>query len=176
MAMAIERLNREMARVLGVEHLLLGSDSAGSFALSKDKTQSFGLIVASTLQEIKETFQSDFLVPLFELNGWDFDLMPTFKVEQIQYRDIEQVTTALRDMATAGATLMPDDPAINEVRDLLGLSHAPEMEVLPIGQGLPLPPGAPARGAEDETIQPEDTGTEPGAEGEVPEPEEPEEP
>lgn len=128
MAKAIERLNREMARVLGVEQLLLGSDSTGSFALSRDKTQSFGLIVASTLQEIGEAFSRDFIGPLMDLNGWDRKLMPYFQVEQIQYRDIEQVTTALRDMATAGATLMPNDPAINEVRNILGLSPAPEMD------------------------------------------------
>lgn len=139
MAMAIERLNREMARVLGVEHLLLGSDSAGSFALSRDKTQSFGLLVSGTLQEIQETFEADFLLPLFNLNGWNRDLMPTFIVEQIQYRDMEQITTALKDLHSAGAPLMPDDPAINEVRDLLGLSHMPEMDVMPLGQGFPLP-------------------------------------
>lgn len=171
MAKAIERLNREMARVLGVEHLLLGSDSAGSFALSKDKTQSFGLIVASTLQEIKETLEADFLGPLFDQNGWDPELMPTFKVEQIQFRDIEQVTTALKDMATAGATLMPDDPAINEVRDLLGLSHMPELDTdLLIGQGRPLPNGAlppVVPGEEGEE------GATPGEEGEVEPAEEP---
>lgn len=128
MAKAIERLNREMARVLGVEQLLLGSDSTGSFALSRDKTQSFGLTVSSTLQEISEAFTRDLIGPLMDLNGWDRKLMPYFQVEQIQYRDIEQVTTALRDMATAGATLMPNDPAINEVRAILGLSPAPEMD------------------------------------------------
>lgn len=165
MAKAIERLNREMARVLGVEHLLLGSDSTGSFALSKDKTQSFGLIVSSTLQEIKETLESDFIGPLFDLNGWDPKLKPTLKYEQIQYRDIEQVTTALKDMAGAGAPLMPDDPAINEVRDLLGLSHAPEVETeLLIGQGRPLPNGALPPNPEGDDIPEEDTGT--GKEGE----------
>lgn len=128
MARAIERLNREMARILGVEHLLLGADSSGSFALSKDKTQSFGMIVTSTLQEIKESFEADFLTPLFDLNGWNYDLWPTMKVEQIQFRDIEQITGALADLAQSGAVLAPDDPAVNEVRDMLGLSSVPEVE------------------------------------------------
>jgi len=128
MARAIERLNREMARILGVEHLLLGADSSGSFALSKDKTQSFGMIVTSTLQEIKESFEADFLAPLFDLNGWDMSLWPTLKVEQIQFRDIEQITGALLDMAQSGAAIAPDDPAVNEVRDMLGLSSVPEVE------------------------------------------------
>ncbi len=161
MAKAIERLNREMARVLGVEQLLLGSDSTGSFALSRDKTQSFGLTVSSTLQEISEAFTRDLIGPLMDLNGFSRELMPYFQVEQIQYRDIEQVTTALRDMATAGATLMPNDPAINEVRAILGLSPAPELDEEMVEAFQNQAAGIPPEGEEP-------------ADGE--EPEEPEEP
>lgn len=122
-AAAIERLNREMARVLGVESLLLGTDSRGSHALARDKTQTFSLMVDSTLQELEETLEKDFRDRVWELNGWPEDLRPSLKTEPVQYRDIEQVTGALRDMAQSGAVLPPDDPAINEIRDLLGLSH-----------------------------------------------------
>lgn len=128
-AAAIERLNREIARVLGVEQLLLGSSSVGSHALSKDKTQTFGLIVDSCLKELKETFEKDFLVPLWELNGWDPKLKPSFKIEKIQYRDIEQIVDALDKLASAGAPIGPDDPVVNEVRDLMGLSNRPDVEL-----------------------------------------------
>ncbi len=127
-AAAIERLNREMARVLGVESLLLGSGSTGSFALSRDKSVSFGLIVDSCLKEMKETFEKDFLDPLWQLNGWDEALKPSFKIEKVQYRDIEEITSALQQMAQAGAPLVLNDPAINELRGLLGLSEQPEQE------------------------------------------------
>jgi len=127
-AAAIERLNREMARILGVEQLLLGSDSAGSHALSKDKTQAFGLMVDSALKEIKEVMERDLLDTLWALNGWDEDLKPTFKIEKIQYRDIEQVTGALEQLSRAGATMDLNDPAVNEIRTILGLSDAPEQE------------------------------------------------
>ena len=123
---AIERLNRELARMLGVEHLLLGGDGAGSLALSRDKTNNFGLLVDSSLTELTVSMENDFLGPLWRINGWDPDLMPSFRTEQIQYRDIEQITAALKDIAIAGLT--PDDPAINEVRRLLGLSDAPEVD------------------------------------------------
>jgi hypothetical protein len=138
MAKAIERKNREMARVLGVEHLLLGSDSAGSFALSRDKTQSFGLIVDSTLREIGETMEADFLDPLFTLNGWNPELKPSFTIEQSQYRDIEQITTALSDIAKAGSPIMPGDPVVNKIRDLMGLPQEPEIDLdLALPQQLP---------------------------------------
>jgi phage gp29-like protein len=107
----------------------LGSSSQGSFALSKDKTETFALIVTGTLQEIQEVMENDFLDPLWELNGWDEELRPKFVVEQIQFRDIEQITNALNQLAKAGAPILPDDPAINEIRDQMGISHQPEREI-----------------------------------------------
>lgn len=123
---AIERLNREMARLQGTEHLLLGGDGQGSLALSRDKTQNFGLIIDSSLGDLEESMDDDFLDPLFMLNGWDPALKPRLKTEQVRFRDIEQVTQALRDMADAGSPLQAGDPIIDEVRDILGLSKQPQ--------------------------------------------------
>lgn len=142
-AAAIERTNREIARVLGVENLLLGGDGKGSLALSRDKTQSFGLLVDSCLKEMKETFEGDLLGPLWQLNGWDESLMPSFKIEKIQYRDPDQLAEALEKLARAGAPLAPDDPAINEIRGQLGLSEQVEPDLLDPDASLgsaPLPP------------------------------------
>ena len=104
-AAAIERLNRELARILEVEQLLLGAGQ-GSYALSQDKTHQFYLLQA-----------------LWRLNGWDAALMPEIPTEAVQYRDIQQIGATLRDLATAGAVLDPGDPAIAEVRALMGLSR-----------------------------------------------------
>lgn len=155
-AAAIERVNREMARILGVEQLLLGSDSAGSFALSRDKTQSFGLMVDGTLMEIRKSFEKDFLDPLFELNGWNKDLKPSFKTEQVQYRDIEQIAAVLKELAAAGAPLQVNDPAINTVRDLAGLPDAPEQDEADLAL---MAPGSPT----EEIPEAEEDGRETGA-------------
>lgn len=122
-ARAIERLRREIAQVLGVEHILLGDNGVGSFAMSKDKSQNFALIVDGTMRDITVAITSDWLDRIMELNGWDKTLRPTLKCDKLQYRSIEQITGALRDMAQAGAVLAPDDPAIFELRDMLGLSR-----------------------------------------------------
>jgi hypothetical protein len=172
-AAAIERLNREMARILGVEQLLLGSDSAGSHALSRDKTQAFGLMVDSALKEIKEVMERDLLDTLWSLNGWDEDLKPSFKIEKIQYRDIEQVTGALEQLARAGATMDINDPAVNEIRAILGLSDAPEQEEVDMDLALNginpmLPNGMPnpaAEGLEDDDSADDEEATEPEDEG-----------
>ncbi len=120
-AAAIERLNREMARTLGVEQLLLGSDSTGSFALSKDKTSSFFLLVDGALMEIREQVDDDLLRTLWQLNGWPEEMMPESSTEAVRHTDVEQVAAALRDLATAGAPISPDDPVVDELRDLMGM-------------------------------------------------------
>jgi len=130
MANAISRVNKEMARVLGVEQLLLGDNAVGSHALSKDKTNSFFLLVDGTLREITETVQDDLLTTLWQLNGFPEDAKPTLANEAVRFQDVEQIAASLRDMATAGAIITPDDPAIGEVRDLLGLSRPDEFTIM----------------------------------------------
>lgn len=129
-AAAIERVNREMARVLGVEQLMLGSGSAGSFALAKDKTSVFFMTVDSVLAELVESVEKDLIDTLWRLNGWPDEMKPEATTEATRQTDVEEIAVALRDMATAGAVLAPDDPVITDVRDLLGVSPPPE-----IGEG-----------------------------------------
>lgn len=136
---AIERQIFGIARLIGVEHLLLGSTAVGSFALSKDKTQNFFLVVDSSLNEIAECFNIDFLGPLWKLNGWPDEMKPRLQPEPIRFRDVEQIAGTLASMAQAGAVLDPDDPAINELRDLMGLSRVDHDEMA-IDASLTTPP------------------------------------
>ena len=125
MARAIERVNREIARTLGVEGLLLGEQTSGSHALSKDKSLNFALIVKSTLAELTEAFQRDFVDRLWELNGYPEDMKPTLGPEAIQHRDPTLISQVLKDMAKAGASIPLNDPVVNEVREVLGLPPQP---------------------------------------------------
>jgi len=127
MGLSINREIEEIARILGVESLLLGgASSGGNRALSEDKSRNLYLTANATLNDIAETMERDFVNPLWALNGFDDALKPTFKTEDVSFRSISEITAALRDMATAGAVLAPDDPAIDDVRDLLGISRQPE--------------------------------------------------
>jgi len=123
---AINRIARNIAILLGVENLLLGSDSRGSYALARDKTHNFFLTVDSTLNELGECFERDLLGPLWELNGWDVKLKPEMNPESIKFRDIDQITGALASLAQAGAMITPADPVVNEIRDLVGLARQDE--------------------------------------------------
>ena len=127
-AAAIERLNRELARILGVEQLLLGADSKGSYSLSRDKTHQFYLLVDGALTEIREAVEKDLVSTLWRLNGWPDEMKPKVATEAVRFTDVEAIAKILRDMATAGVVLEPDDPAIIELFAMLGLP-APESTV-----------------------------------------------
>lgn len=122
-ANAISRLTHTLARILGVEQLLLGSEK-GSFALSRDKTHNFFLIVDSALLEIGSSCEKDIRDPLWALNGWPEELKPTLVPETIKFRDVDVITGALKDLGASN--LHPQDPIHNFVRDLIGAPRTDE--------------------------------------------------
>jgi hypothetical protein len=127
MAKAIDRLTHDMARIIGVESLMLGGQGGGgSRAMSEDKSRNLYLSVDATVKDIAEGFRRDMIGAVWVLNGLPPKLMPKLHTEDVAFKDVAVVAKALADMATAGAILSPDDPAINDVRDLLGLSKQPE--------------------------------------------------
>lgn len=137
----IERINREMARVLHIEHLMLGSEGSGSLALSRDKSHNFALFVTGTLREIADSYQSDFVETIMRLNGWPEELEPTLKPEAVQWRDIEQLSGMLTDLSNAGGVMLPDHPAFNAMLDLAGLPtiDPEEMPDVPMPREEPAP-------------------------------------
>lgn len=152
-AAAIERKIREMARVLGVEHLLLGDNGVGSFAMARDKSHNFALIVDTTIKDLVAVYMKDVVRRIFELNGWPMNLLPNLVTDKLKFRNVDEITGALRDMAQAGVLLHEDDPAIVEVRNLLGLSDpitviGPEDLAL-MGGGMGGNPPAASEGEDD---------------------------
>lgn len=123
-AKAIDRTHRDIARVFGTEQLMLGDSAGGSESLSRDKSDRLALEVDSATQEIGEVYRKDLVEVLGRLNGWDNRLLPHPKIESVKTRDIQEITGALRDMAQAGAPIMPDDPVQNDVRDILRVARA----------------------------------------------------
>ena len=120
-AAAIERITRDMAIVLGVQGLLLGGDGSGSLALGKSFAEQFALMVNSALGEVAEAYEQDLVGVVIRLNGIAEEFAPSLTPADVHHRDVDQITSALRDLSDAGAVMPPDDPAINAVRGMLGI-------------------------------------------------------
>lgn len=125
-AAAIQRQNQEIARLLGVEHLMLGSDGSGSLALGQTKLSNFFLTVTSTQRDLAEAFDRDVVAVLCRLNGIPKELWPKLMPEEIDMMDVSALGQLLSDIASAGAPLEPGDPAVNSIRSRVGLPPAPE--------------------------------------------------
>ena len=126
-ASSISRITMEIAMILGVEGLLTGSDGKGSLALLYQKNSQLAALVDSALADIAAVYTRDIVKPLVLLNGWPEELIPTLKPDAVAFHDLAQITTALKDLSTAGAPLQPDDPAINAVRTQIGLPDQPDL-------------------------------------------------
>lgn len=148
---AINRTQHEMARILTTEHLLMGQES-GNRSLSEDKSRNLALVANSVNNDISAAMTHDVIDPLWQLNGFDEDLKPEAKVEDVAFKDGEMVARILRDMATAGAVLAPDDPVIEDVRELVGVSPPPELteEMLGLTTGAESSSSSGEQGAEEE--------------------------
>jgi hypothetical protein len=125
---AISRWLLAIARLFGIEGLFLGADSKGSFALSKDKTYMLVQIITSGLNDVADALDADLITPLMIYNGFDRKLAPNLLPSPIMLRDVEMIVDSLLKLSQA--VLPPDDKAINEIRDLLGVSPAPEDRML----------------------------------------------
>lgn len=147
LAHAIDRTQREMARIIGTEMLMMG-DKTGNKATAQDKSHNLYLIANSVLDNIGFGFQKDFITPLWDLNGFPDEKKPTFIIEDVTFKDVEVMTRALKDMADAGASLSMQDPAINHIRDVAGI---PRIDVTTVLEEMkatqevmnPIPPAAP---------------------------------
>lgn len=166
-ANAINRINREMAQLLGIEHLLLGSDGTGSLALIGGKLSSLFLVVSSTLGEISDSVDRDLIAVVCALNGIPKELWPKAHPAEVDVNDVQAVASVLASLATAGAPMVPDDPAVDAVRARIGLPPAPEPPELSdedqalvdrMRAGLPLP-------AEPNPEDDPDAEVKPGSEG-----------
>ncbi len=140
---SIDREMHQLARVMGIESLLLGANGKGSLALAKTESEQLYLVINSTIQDIAEAMDRDAIGPIMDLNGIDQKLRPTLVAEDVAFKDIVEMSEYLMNMASAGAVLSPDDPAINELRAMAGLSDQPEADPAMIAQrnGAGMGPG-----------------------------------
>lgn len=156
-AAAITRTQTEMARVLSCEQLMMG-ESSGNRSLGEDKSRNLYLVANSVLSDIVAGVKRDLIPVICDLNGVPEELRPEPSAEDVAFKDADAVASVLAKMAQAGAVLSPDDPVVEDVRALMGVSAPPPPS--PEMAGMATPP-APGPGEEP----PPEPGTEGGAAG-----------
>lgn len=119
----INRYDTKIAQTVLADFIMLGHEKVGSFALSTDKTELFSVAISSFLDIICETFNSQGIPTLIDMNGNHFEGItdyPEMRHGDIEEKDIQKVGQYIRDMVGIGI-LVPDDGLEDYVREIGGL-------------------------------------------------------
>ena len=119
----IQRYDTGMAMTVLADFIFLGHQQVGSFALSSDKTELFSMAIGAYLDIICETFNSQGIPQLIDVNGSHFDGItdyPKLAHGDIENADIQKLAAYIKEMTGVGI-LVPDDGLEDYVREAAGL-------------------------------------------------------
>lgn len=121
----ISRYDTRIAMTVLADFIFLGHDKTGSWALSSDKTELFAVAIGTFLDIICETFNSQGIPALIDINGQHFAGIteyPKMTHGDIEDSDITKVASFVKDMTGIGI-LVPDDGLEDYIRQV---GHLPE--------------------------------------------------
>ena len=121
----INRYDTRIAMTVLADFIFLGHSETGSWALSSDKTELFAIAIGAFLDIICETFNSQAIPTLIDINGDHFSGIteyPKMSHGDIEDTDITKVSAFIKDMTGIGL-LVPDDGLEDYIRRV---GHLPE--------------------------------------------------
>ena len=148
----IERYDSRMAMTVLADFVTLGHEKVGSFALSSDKTELFGVAMGTFLGIICEAFNSQAIPRLVGLNGGAFEGAtgyPELIHGDVETQDLAKLGAFVKDMVGIGA-IAPDEDLEDHLRMAASLPERdPGASYMGGWRGGPAPgPPPPALGGE----------------------------
>jgi hypothetical protein len=114
----IQRYDRNIAMTFMADFILLGHERVGSFALSHNKTELFGIALGTFLKMICEVFNKQAIPRLIRLNGEAFKGIsdyPELINGEIDTKDLEKLGKFLKDTVLSGL-ITPDEDLEDHLR------------------------------------------------------------
>ena len=122
----ISRYDQRISMTVLADFILLGHEKVGSFALSSDKTNLFGVAIGAFLKHIEEQFNTIVVPRLFALNGLTPEKLPQIKHGDIEASPLADVASYINTLSSAGMPFFPDETMENHLRKLAKLPERPE--------------------------------------------------
>jgi len=116
----VNRYQHDIARSVLSEFLLLGT-SGGSYALSKSKTDLFLRALESYIQAIVDVLNKQLVERLWQLNGLNYDLMPTIEAGDVAPHDLREVSSFLRNLNGADIDVSAHPEVVNDLMSIAEL-------------------------------------------------------
>lgn len=98
----INRYTSEILTALFADFLSLGSNGSGSFSLAESKISVVEMAIQSKLDEIKSQLNHDLIKQLFELNGWDTDVMPYLDYGSVGTESLDELGKFIQRVSATG--------------------------------------------------------------------------
>ena len=122
----IKRYQHDIARSVLSEFLMLGGGTNGSYALSKSKTDLFLRALESYIQSIVDVLNKQLTFRLWELNGLDYNLMPTIKSGDVAPHDLREIAGFLRNLNGADISVSDHPEVVQNLMDIAELDYTPK--------------------------------------------------
>lgn len=104
----IARKNQEILMRLMADFIILGHEKVGSFALSGDKTDMFGVALGAWLKSIADIINRHAIPRLGKLNGMPPESMPTLAHQDIDEVDLAVLGEYIKNLSGAGVKITGD--------------------------------------------------------------------
>lgn len=98
----IGRYTNEILTSLFADFLTLGSEGGGSYSLAESKVSIVEMAIQAKLDELQDQINHDLVKQLFELNGWDTDVMPEIRYGQITKPSLDEVSKWVQRVSATG--------------------------------------------------------------------------
>ena len=131
----VRRYQHDIARSVLSEFLMLGGGSTGSYALSKSKTDLFLRALESYIQAIVDVLNKQLVERLWELNGLNYDLMPTIVAGDVAPHDLREIAAFLRNLNGADINVSDHPEVIQDLMDIAELRY--DADAAPVTQEEP---------------------------------------
>lgn len=125
----VRRYAQGIARTALADFIQLGQDGKGSFALSKDKTDLFLNACQTYMDAIAGVLNAHLVPRLWGYNGWANQSLACFRPGRVQPEDLAALGDYLQKLASAGATLFPDEEMERHLRAVAGLPAPAEEDL-----------------------------------------------
>ena len=118
----IKRYQHDIARSVMAEFLMLGgSGSMGSYALSKSKTDLFLRSMESYINSIFDVLNKQLIEKLWELNGFDVEVMPKMVAGDVAPHDIREIAAFLRNLNGADINVADHPETVENLFNIVDL-------------------------------------------------------
>ena len=131
----VRRYQHDIARSVLSEFLMLGGGNTGSYALSKCKTDLFLRALESYIQAIVDVLNKQLVERLWELNGLNYDLMPTIVAGDVAPHDLREIAAFLRNLNGADINVSDHPEVIQDLMDIAELRY--DADAAPVTQEEP---------------------------------------